>query len=133
MVCCIGRKVKPVGKPLEAPKGHWETKNRRMLHISDMTDTHLLNALKMLDRHFAAHWFSYGMIRAVDLHPFPPMFNGEMAQMAAEYEYEAAIQDTVLKAKPEDCIPKYKELFDEAKKRKLKWRRLFSKPSSRPE
>lgn len=55
--------------PLDTPL--WVTKNGDIMLVSEMTDSHLKNAFRMFSQI-----------------PSPPQFNGEMAQLYADYAFE---------------------------------------------
>jgi hypothetical protein len=68
-----------------------------------MTDSHLANTIKMLERAWAVFQFQL---------PFPN-FNGEMAQYYAEHDY-----DTIQQSGPEYSQPLYLDLCEEQERRK---------------
>ena len=70
-----------------------------------MTDQHILNVIKMLDRQLEHEKMNM---------PYPS-FNGEMAQFCAEIEFEAFQESTV-----DDHLPIYKDLMDEAYRRNIR-------------
>lgn len=53
----------------------WKTKDGREIPVTEMTETHIKNALNMIESRYP---------------PVPPCFNGEMAQLCAEVEWENA-------------------------------------------
>lgn len=82
----------------------WTTKNGSKIRIKDMTDEHLVNTIRMLERKNEA-----------DKQNVPyPSFQGEMAQMYAESEFDALVD-----REPGDLWPIYDDMIEEAIKRKL--------------
>lgn len=82
----------------------WKKKDGTKIRICDMEDSHLLNAIKMLDK----------MADTAKLEIPYPNFNGEMAQWFAEQEY-----DRMLEATPEYFFPIYEDLYNEAERREI--------------
>ena len=87
---------------------YWTQKNGQKIRICDMTDSHLLNAAKLLQRNAQAERSNM---------PYP-MFTGGMAQYYAEAEYyamwekgEAELAETV--------YPIYEYLYAEIERRNL--------------
>ena len=83
----------------------WKTKDGKKVHICDMTDSHLSNAIRFLER-------------KVDLNKFcscPQDFQGDMAQYCADQGYLS-----MLEAEPDYFYPIYRDLYKEAIKRGLK-------------
>lgn len=72
--------------------------------IQDMTDTHLVNTIRMLERYHEAKKFEI---------PYPN-FNGDMAQWCAEREY-----DSFMESDPSVSYPVYDDLVDEFFRRDL--------------
>ena len=66
------------------PTKYWECKDGRIVKISEMSDSHLLNTLKMLERIHSSK-----VLQGLDHFP---LFRGEMAQLAAEQELVGDIQ-----------------------------------------
>lgn len=62
----------------------WTTKDGRKVRICDLDDKHLINIYKMLIRSHKNRWITIG--------PYPD-FQGEMAQMVAEQEWEREIEE----------------------------------------
>lgn len=89
----------------------WTTKDGIRLRICDMTDTHLLNAARMMRR-------QAGLIKAEALNMAGDalsMFQGEMAQLHVEQEF-----NRLLDADPEDVLPEiYQKLLWEIERRGL--------------
>lgn len=69
-----GRELQPSSKVV------WTTKEGKRIPISKMSDSHLLNTIKFLER----------KSDAFDI--IPPMFQGEMAQYYADQEYDDAME-----------------------------------------
>jgi len=86
----------------------WKCKDGTKIQIRDMTDSHLINSIKLMER------TALEFARSV---PYP-MFQGEMAQYYAEREFEN-LQDDPLSTL-EGTI--YDDLCEEAFKRNLEWR-----------
>ncbi len=82
----------------------WQTKDGRKVRICDMTNSHLLNTIKYLEKQtqYAKAELSY------------PSFQGDMAQMCAENEWYAFQE-----AGPDDVYPIYDDMVQEALRRKL--------------
>lgn len=74
----------------------WTTKDGTEIVIKNMTDSHLLNAIKFLKRKIDECPNQYGY----------PCFQGEIAQMTAEREYEH--NEAVL-----EVLIKYSEAMEE--------------------
>lgn len=83
----------------------WTTKDGQRIRIKDMTDTHLMNTIKMMERKVEEE--------VADI-PYP-VFQGEMAQFYADQDYEAAIRMT-----PYDRFELYGDMIEEANRRGLK-------------
>jgi len=89
----------------------WKTKDGEKIRICDMSDQHLDNTIKFLER-------LSKITHKVEFHSFPfgLSFSGEMAQ----YEFEKA-SDSMLSATDEDYLPDiYYNLVDEQERRKNK-------------
>lgn len=86
----------------------WTTKDGTRVRICDMTDSHLCNTIRFLQR---AH------DRAVtDAFAFASLFDGEsMASYYADQDADNAAQST-----PDDVFPLYSDLLAEAERRGLK-------------
>ncbi len=82
----------------------WTCKDGRKIRIKDMDDGHLTNTIKFLKRQHA---------QALDISP--PCFQGEMAQMYAEQEYDNRMSSEVW-----DLFPIYMDMVEEAERRGLK-------------
>jgi hypothetical protein len=80
----------------------WKTKDGTVIHIRDMTDSHLDNTIRMLELH-ANH-----LKREI---PYPS-FNGEMAQYYAESEY-----DRLTRVEPATIVPILNDMNDEKERR----------------
>jgi hypothetical protein len=103
-----------VGLRIEAGKEtamhHWTCRDGTKIKFRDMTDSHLLNAKRMLERRLES-------VR-LDLMASPPSFGGEDAQYYAEREWESELERTY-----EDGIAFFKggaEILKEVERRKLK-------------
>lgn len=83
----------------------WKCKDGRAVPIKDMTTDHIINSMRMLDRMHEQTQFDM---------PYPA-FQGEMAQMYAEQEFDAYMDSSV-----EDVFPIYKHLEKELLKRNKK-------------
>lgn len=83
----------------------WKCKDGRTLRISDMETSHITNSMRMLERMHEQRLCSM---------PYPD-FQGEMAQMYAEQEFDAYMNASV-----EDVFPIYKHLEKELLKRNKK-------------
>lgn len=76
----------------------WTQKNGKKIRIKDMSDQHLINTIKMLERRLE---------EAKRNMPYP-MFNGDMAQWFAEQDYDAFQKSVV-----SDHVPIYDDLIEE--------------------
>lgn len=83
----------------------WKCKDGRTLRISDMETSHIINSMRMLERMHEQMLWSMPA----------PCFQGEMAQMYAEQEFDAYMDSSV-----EDVFPIYKHLEKELLKRNKK-------------
>jgi len=83
----------------------WTTADGERIKIRDMTDSHLMNAIRYLDRK---------LDEAKRETPFP-VFQGDMAEFCAERDWEH-LQETT---DPADFWPIYEDLVEEAERRKL--------------
>ena len=88
----------------------WTTKDGRELNVYDMGITHLYNSISMMRRNYA---------EMDDAVMDPPCFQGEMAQMAADHEY-----DRLWKEHNDlgNIIDMYQEVYD--------WRIANEKPET---
>lgn len=102
----LKRKVEPV----------WMTKEGKRVRVKDMTNDHLNNTIRFLDNKWERNKF-------IDI-PYPD-FNGEMAQYAAEGEWERMMDHGT----PDLVYPVYKDLQKE-KERRIKKGLWFSKENS---
>jgi hypothetical protein len=82
----------------------WTTREGEKIRICDMTDRHLLNAIKRCER----------LHRQLQQECSFPDFGGEMAQMYAEQDFDRFMSST-----PEESFPLYTDLCDEAHRRGL--------------
>lgn len=83
----------------------WTKRDGTKIRIKDMDDRHLLNCIKMLERRHQQ-----------ELENLPyPCFQGEMAQMYAEMDWEAAMTSTA-----ESYFEIMPHLLDEAERRGLR-------------
>jgi phosphoribosylamine-glycine ligase len=85
----------------------WTMANGQKIRICDMTDTHLVNAIKMCEREHE---------RAKATLLFPSFITGEEASWLAEQDYE-----NFLASGPEESFPLYEDLCEEAYRRGLEW------------
>lgn len=83
----------------------WKTKDGREIPINEMADAHLLSVLRMLQRTHAVRQFN---------EPVPFGLRGEMAQFAAEADYERFQE-----SEPTVTTPIYADLRAEAERRGL--------------
>ena len=83
----------------------WKCKDGREIPISEMTTEHITNSMRMLER----------MHKQTLMDISFPCFQGEMAQMFAEQEF-----DRLMDSEVEDLYPAYKHLRKELKKRNKK-------------
>lgn len=83
----------------------WKTKDGREIPINKMADAHLLNVIRMLQRTHAVRQFNS---------PIPLGLRGEMAQFAAEADYERFQESP-----PSVSSPFYDDLCREAENRGL--------------
>lgn len=92
-------------KPTHNWQTVWRTKDGRTIPIKEMTDSHLTNTIRFLER---AHQ------RYVDdmTKNGPPVFQGEMAQMYADEEYALLADST-----PDDLFAIFMWLKIEASER----------------
>lgn len=92
----------------------WITRNGREILIRDMTDSHLLNAIKYLQQRAHRYKALYVLtaMKAADVH------HGEGAADAIDSELDAAMEITAEDALAQ-CVPAYESLCTEADRRKL--------------
>lgn len=83
----------------------WKCKDGRTIRIADMETSHIINSMRMLERMHEQMLWSMP----------DPCFQGEMAQMYAEQEFDAYMDSSV-----EDVFPIYKHLEKELLKRNKK-------------
>lgn len=96
----------------------WVTREGRVIRIKHMTDSHLINTLRFLERKAER----IRLATVMGLCHAEMMVQGEMAGYCIDAEIRAA-ED----AGPEEFLPKvYQHLVREAEKRKLDW----SKPAT---
>lgn len=84
----------------------WITKDGTKIRIKDMTDSHLLNTIKMLDRKHSRV--------ILDAYCFANMLNGEMAQ----YQMEGEI-DRLEEGDASQWCLLYDDLMEEASRRNI--------------
>ena len=83
----------------------WKCKDGQVIRIVDMSTDHIVNSMRILER-----------MHTQTLLDMPcPMFQGEMAQMYAEMEFDAYMDSSV-----EDVYPIYGHLEKELLKRNKK-------------
>lgn len=90
----------------------WRTKDGRVFPIEQMSEEHLRNAIRFLERAHASY-------RDTMMTSYP-VFNGEMAQFYADQEWTAAMSSTV-----EDMFPVYEDL-------RLEYRKRLAAPGLKP-
>ena len=90
---------------------HWTTKDKRKIRICDMEDSHLLFAQRMVMRVAQQQKFA--------IEANPPHFQGEMAQMHADNEYNAVCNQS-LEEFAYGCWPIVEALDAEIDRRGLK-------------
>lgn len=83
----------------------WKTKDGRVIRICNMTNSHLLNTIRFLEQKHFELMFTM---------PYPN-FNGEMAQMCAEQEW-----DQLQNSNPEDVYPILSAMYEEVEQRGIK-------------
>lgn len=89
---------------MKQSKTIWVTREGKKIKVKDMTDSHLLNSIKYLDRRLESMKITM---------PYPN-FNGEMAQFCAEQDW-----DHFQNSEPSDYWPIYETLCKEISKRGL--------------
>lgn len=93
----------------------WITRTAHKIKVRDMTDSHLFNTIKMLERQAPSLHAKQCLI----IYGWANTLNGEMAQTVAEQEIDSFTkQDPLGYFKKE--FPIYNSLLREAKRRKLK-------------
>jgi hypothetical protein len=86
----------------------WQTRNGKRIPVRKMSDSHIINTIRMLRRNTeAAKWCT----------PFPS-FGGEMAQAEAENEFFSLMETDVDDILTTECIT-FDALLTEAEHRKL--------------
>lgn len=83
----------------------WTTKDGTKIRIKDMSDRHLINTIKFLDRQF----------EQLKMNIPVPTFNGEIAQYMADLDYDYFMNN----ATPAKVYPIYDDLYAEAIRREL--------------
>lgn len=91
---------------------YWKTKDGKVIHISDLTDSHLLNIIAMLRRQAPARRLAEEL--AIVSGPRP---NGEMAQDA--FDEEVRILSDRSDEEYLESVPVFHNLLLEARDRKL--------------
>lgn len=84
----------------------WRMRDGTTIAIKDMTDSHLMNTIRMLWRAWDASVLECGAAIS--------MLQGEMATFYAEREFDQMLEET-----PADKWPIYDDLYDEALARGL--------------
>jgi hypothetical protein len=92
----------------------WTTREGEKILVKDMTDLHIINTLRMLER-MADRW---RMNALADAYFFLGQVHGEMAELALERELEDIEENGI---DPNKITPVYDTLVDEAIKRGLDW------------
>jgi hypothetical protein len=87
----------------------WTKKDGSKIRICDMTDSHLTNTIKMLERNAREH-------ECEALGCFPS-FQGEMAQYYAELAWDSIAENGI---DPNEITPLYDDLLLEKQRRNLK-------------
>lgn len=88
----------------------WTTKDGREICICEMSDSHLLNTIKLVQR--AAE---VKRINVMELYITTPPPNGDMAQYCFDREFDNVLESTYL-----DYVPKiYRYLVLDAKRREI--------------
>jgi len=87
----------------------WRTRDRRLVKIADMTDSHLWNTILFLRRCTVRH--------REQMMANPPVFNGEMAQMYADQEWDHTASSEIDELAAEIYDPQWSWLLEEAAKR----------------
>jgi hypothetical protein len=95
----------------EEIKTTWFQRDGTPIKIKDMSDSHLYNTIKMLERLFKQYSINLGEIWAIG-----SMLQGEMAQMAFEEDFDRLLEEEV---SIDRRFPSYPYLIKEAKRRKL--------------
>ena len=86
----------------------WTTKEGKKIRICDMSDSHLLNSIKMIERQSRLR-----LEGELSFYMSCPLPNGEMAQDGFDQEFDA-----LLDATPDDFLPCiYYNLVDDARRR----------------
>lgn len=91
----------------------WVTKDGRKIPIKKMTNSHLLNTIRFLDRNFER----MREARFLEACLAEDWFNGEMAQLSCEQEQDRLDRATG----PDDLDSRYEEMIDEAERRNLEF------------
>jgi len=95
---------------------NWTTHDGRQIPISKLTNEHLLNIILFFRRRAEQE-------RTL-VTTYPPQFQGEIAQLSADQEYESWLQadvDDIITGKFMVCETRWYALLDEADKRGLTW------------
>lgn len=95
--------VKPIPTDYD-PELYWRTKKGDLLPISKMTTLHLVNCALLIERKHR-EWVDEALSCF-------PCFQGEMAQLYAEWEWQS-----IVNSKPEDAHPSYSSILEEIKSR----------------
>ena len=84
----------------------WKTKDGKEIPIKDMTDSHIVNCVRLLSRAFNRY--------RLDMFDSPPSLNGEIAQECADREWLWAVTEMTAK----DLFPIIEDLMEEVRHRK---------------
>ena len=87
--------------------GKWKTKSGETLDISNMEDSHIVNAIHMISKR------GFVSPKTVSLYVCGPEPNGDMAQLAFDQEFDSVLESPI--------SWKLGELEDEADKRGLRY------------
>jgi hypothetical protein len=82
----------------------WKTKDGRVIPVKEMTTMHIQNTIAFLEKKHDERILNAVMCM--------PDFQGEMAQMTADAEF-----NRILNSEPEDLWPIYTDLIEELRRR----------------
>jgi hypothetical protein len=97
--------------------GHWVTRDGRHLQPNQIDNNHLDRILKLLEQ-WHQRYFVQRARDAIQALPWPS-FNGEMAQMAAEHDFDVEMDrlTILVHSQPGDVFPVYNTLLAEKLRR----------------